>query len=184
MVRSFKYATAAATVLVVALTIVAGALASPSGGRTITLKDKCDPTTFNAVVGPGTCVGSGDVTFSDFVQQLTASQMAGAWRFAPDHTTIDAGTPLTVINAGGETHTFTMVANFGPGFVPFLNALVFPGESQTPIPEFTAPLPAATLASFMPAGSPARTLNLAPGTYMFECGIHPWMRTTVTVEND
>jgi plastocyanin len=131
---------------------------------------------------PGTCVGSGAVTFGGFVQQLTVSQKAGAWRFSPAHTTIRAWTPLTVINAGGETHTFTMVAAFGPGFVPFLNALVFPGQSQVPIPEFTTPFPAATLASFVPAGAPALTINLAPGTYLFECGIHPWMRTTVTVE--
>jgi plastocyanin len=181
MTRFARSAGAAAIALAAALLFATAALAAPSAGRTILVKDKCDPATFNAVLGPGGCVGDGEVTFGDFVKQLTASQQAGAWRFAPAQATIDAGTPLAVSNTGGETHTFTMVAAFGPGFVPFLNDLVF-GLGATPIPEFIAPFPPATLASFMPAGS-TRTLNLAPGTYMFECGIHPWMKTTVTVKS-
>ena len=29
----------------------------------VRMKDKCDPTTFNAAAGPGTCVGDGNITF-------------------------------------------------------------------------------------------------------------------------
>jgi plastocyanin len=123
------------------------------------------------------------VTFDKFARRLNPQDGGhNAWRFSRHDVTLGPGQTLTAINTGGETHTFTMVAAFGPGFVPFLNALVFPGQSQVPIPEFTMPFPAATLASFVPAGAPALTINLAPGTYLFECGIHPWMRTTVTVE--
>jgi plastocyanin len=177
MTRFASSTGAAAIALAAALLFAAAALAAPPSGRTILIKDKCDPATF-----PVPCVGDGEVTFGDFVQQLTASQQAGGWRFAPAQATIRAGTPLEVSNTGGEEHTFTMVAAFGPGFVPFLNNLVF-GPGATPIPEFTAPFPTATVASFIPAGA-TQTLNLAPGTYMFECGIHPWMKTTVTVESN
>src|SRR5262249_22586510 len=85
--------------LTVALLFTTGALSAPPSGRTILVKDKCDPATF-----PVPCVGDGDVTFGDFVNQLTASQQAGGWRFAPAQATIEAGTPLTVTNTGGEEH--------------------------------------------------------------------------------
>jgi plastocyanin len=178
MKRPARNALAAAIALITALVLVAGATAAREG-RTIKIMDKCDPATFNAAVGPGTCVGDGDVTFADFVNQVTKSRKAGAWRFAPDHTSLEAGSALTAINSGGETHTFTMVAEFGPGFVPFLNDLVF-GPGSTPIPEFNPPNPATAM--FLPPGAMA-TLHLARGTYKFQCGIHPWMRTTVTVED-
>jgi hypothetical protein len=42
---------------------------------------------------------------------------------------------LVAVNKGGETHTFTRVAEYGGGIVPFLNDL-----AQTPIvaPECSA----------------------------------------------
>jgi len=170
-----RYGGAAGIALTVALLFTTGALSAPPSGRTILIKDKCDPATF-----PVPCVGDGDVTFGDFVNQLTASQQAGGWRFAPGQATIEAGTPLTVTNTGGEDHTFTMVAAFGPGFIPFLNNLVF-GPGATPIPEFIMPFPPATAASFIAPGA-TQTITLPPGTYRFECGIHPWMQTTITVK--
>ena len=39
---------------------------SPSE-RLVSMQDACDPTTFNAVVGPGTCVRSGGVRFDDCI---------------------------------------------------------------------------------------------------------------------
>jgi hypothetical protein len=40
--------------------------------KTITIRDACDPTSFNAVVGPGTCISGhhGNTLFSDFVGEL------------------------------------------------------------------------------------------------------------------
>jgi hypothetical protein len=35
------------------------------------------PATFNAALGPGTCVGDGDVTFAEF--RRTADQSEGVW---------------------------------------------------------------------------------------------------------
>ena len=176
MIRFLKYGTAAAVALTATFALASAALAAPEA-RTVLIKDKCDTATFDAAVGPGACTRGEGVAFGTFVSQLTASRQAGGWRFAPGQLSIPSGTDLTVINTGGETHTFTTVANFGPGFVPFLNVLVF-GPGATAIPEFNPVNPAT--ARFMPPGA-TRTLSIAPGTYKFECGIHPWMQTTVTV---
>ena len=38
-----------------------------SSSRQVEIRDDCEPATFNAVVGPGTCVKDGGTTFSEFV---------------------------------------------------------------------------------------------------------------------
>jgi hypothetical protein len=79
------------------------------------------------------------------------------------------GQQISAINNGGEFHTFTEVANFGAGIVPDLNAALPPG---TP--------PAAPVGDFngIGAGETLELDALATGTHLFECLIHPWMRTT------
>ena len=44
---------------------------SSSDSLLVRMRDKCDPLTFNFAIGPGTCVGNGNVTFSDFIAELT-----------------------------------------------------------------------------------------------------------------
>jgi hypothetical protein len=88
----------------------------------VRMKDKCDPTTFNAAAGPGTCVGDGNITFAQFIKELTSAKKVGVWHFDPAAGTVDEGTVLALENRGGETHTFTKVENFGGGFVAPLNA--------------------------------------------------------------
>lgn len=171
MTRFLRYGTAAALVLAAAFVVASAAFAAPET-RTVLIEDKCDTATFDAVVGAGTCVRGEGVAFDTFVTQLTASRQAGGWRFAPGQLSLSPDTTLTVVNTGGETHTFTSVPMFGPGFVPFLNLLVF-GVAGPPVAAFPG-------STFIGPGQ-TRTLTLAPGTYMFECGIHPWMQTTVTV---
>src|SRR5215213_5395704 len=73
----------------------------------VKVKDDCDPATFNAVLGAGSCVGNGDTTFQEVVQQLGTLNEAPKWRFSPRHTHIDAGEVLVARNVGGEFHTFT-----------------------------------------------------------------------------
>ena len=82
----------------------------------VRMLDKCDPATFNATIGPGTCVGNGTITFEHFIKEVTAAHKAGVWNFNPADGTVDPGTALSLENRGGETHTFTKVANFGGGF--------------------------------------------------------------------
>ena len=104
--------------------------------KTITMRDACDPDTFNAVVGDGTCIPGqhGNTLFTDFVGELTTDQIAGAWRFNPLLNTTEgnfrlarldlrSGDQTTIQNAGGETHTFTRVQNFGGESKVRLNAL-------------------------------------------------------------
>jgi hypothetical protein len=79
------------------------------------------------------------------------------------------GQHISLINSGGEFHTFTEVASFGTGIVPDLNAALPPG---TP--------PAVQVGAFngIGAGQTIELDALSTGTYLFLCLIHPWMRTT------
>lgn len=146
--------------------------------KTVRMADDCDPATFNAVLGAGTCVGDGKTTIDEFVQQLTSKQDAPKWRNKPRTLTAHAGDRLEVRNIGGEAHSFTEVAQFGGGCVPELNALL---GGLTPVAECATP---AWLGTIVPAGQSEAVADLDPGTHRFECLIHPWMRTTVTVKGD
>lgn len=165
--------------LLLTLALVVMASSSPQDFR---LRDDCEPASFNAVIGPGTCIGNGDTSFADFIAQLTKDQVAGAWRISPDDTGLHPGQPTTIVNRGGETHTFTKVANFGGGFVPILNSL-----SGNPVPAPECVNFPAVLSTFHPAGSSAPgpvagTADLPSGQTKFQCCIHPWMRTVVAVK--
>lgn len=155
---------------------VAGASAA-SATRQVQALDDCDAATFNAALGPGTCVKNGGTTFSEFIAQLLAQGRAPAWRFAPGNLKLDAGGRLTADNRGGEVHTFTEVANFGGGCIQALNDLL----GLTPVPECAGFPGGAFAATAIPPGGTVTTKPLTPGTHRFECLIHPWMRTTATV---
>jgi hypothetical protein len=53
------------------LTVGAGAF---QGEKKFRLLDDCEPTTFNAVLGDGACVGNGHTTFAEFIEELEATQ--------------------------------------------------------------------------------------------------------------
>src|SRR5260370_26951855 len=95
----------------------------------IRIPGPCDPATFNAAIGPGTCVGNGEITFAHFITELTAAQKVGSWHFDPAAGTVAPGTVLSLENPAGETHTFTKVKEFGGGVIAPLNAL-----SGNPVP--------------------------------------------------
>jgi len=155
---------------------------SGGGGETkrVRLIDDCDPATFNATFGPGTCVGDGETTVEDFIAQLIdngfeANESADDWEFKPADFRIDGGDRIRAVNRGGEFHTFSEVAKFGGGCVDQLNAIL----GLTPVPECDDPdvFPTTGVA-------PGGTLDvhgLAPGTHNFECLIHPWMQSVVEV---
>jgi plastocyanin len=148
--------------------------ASAAGTQRIDLRDDCDPTTFSQALGPGACVGNGKTTFTEFINRLTKDHSVGAWRNNPDHLSVDKGTSLQVVNRGGETHTFTCVTQFGGGIVDLLNQL---SGNTTP-----AVLCPGQDPHVLPSGASFSKSNLTPGDYKFQCLIHPWMRTTVTVK--
>ncbi|HEV8565318.1 MAG TPA: hypothetical protein VGR41_10410 [Actinomycetota bacterium] len=153
-------------------------LGAPSATRHVLVTDDCDPATFNAVLGPGSCVKDGDTTFDEFIGQLITLGTAPAWRFIPGQLRLAAGGTLIANNRGGEGHTYSEVANFGGGCIPELNDIL----GLTPVPE-CAGFPGGVFgATFVPAGSRLTTTGLAPGTHLFECLIHPWMRNVVNVK--
>lgn len=167
--------------LALSLALPLSGLASDT--QVVQLRDDCDPASFNAVLGPGACVGSGTTTFSAFIAELQEDRVASDWAFDPDQVTVHVGESLIVQNTGGETHTFTKVTSFGGGLVPPLNVL-----SGNLVPAVPAP-GVNVFATFVPAGGTTTVSSssggiLTPGQNLFECFIHPWMRAVVTVETD
>ena len=77
-----RLATVAGLVALLVLAPTVGASAA-STTRQVQVLDDCDPATFNAAIGPGTCVKDGGTTFQEFIAQLLAQDRAPAWRFAP-----------------------------------------------------------------------------------------------------
>jgi hypothetical protein len=171
-----RLATLAGIVALLLLVPATGASAA-SATRQVQALDDCDPATFNAALGPGTCVKDGTTTFSEFVGQLLAQGRAPAWRFAPGQLKPDAGGALQANNRGGEDHTFTQVATFGGGCIQDLNDLL----GLTPVPECAGFPGGAFGATLVPPGGTVTTAPLSPGVHRYQCLIHPWMRTTATV---
>jgi plastocyanin len=157
--------------------VLATGSSAVSSSRQVVMRDDCDPATFNAAIGPGTCVKEGGTTFSEFIGQLLSQGRAPAWRFAPGQLSLAAGGTLEAPNKGGEDHTFTEVANFGGGCIQALNDLL----GLTPVPECAGFPGGAFAATLVSAGGTLTTEPLAPGIHRFECLIHPWMRATVEV---
>jgi hypothetical protein len=101
--------------------------------------DECDPQTFNPTLGEEGTGSCHNVTlyglhlgFETPLDTLVGEANSGTpdpgWDFEPDQLTIQKGTTLSVVDQGGEPHTFTEVAHFGGGFVPALNH----GEDTVP----------------------------------------------------
>jgi len=142
---------------------------SQSHERQVIMNDACDPETFNAVLGPNSCVGHGGVTFDNFIAQLTRMERVPSWFFAPPNATARVGDEFVVFNRGGETHTFTEVDEFGGGIVPSLNALM---HLSTVAPECRNLDPE----DFVRAGGTYREDISEAGLEKYQCCIHPWMR--------
>jgi plastocyanin len=146
--------------------------------------DECDPATFNAVVGPDFCknvalafVAPFATTLADLFAKAAAGAPDPSWDFEPDSLRIRQGTPLIVVNQGGEPHTFTPVANFGGGFIGGLNG------GQAAVPECAAGFKDVAVArTRILQGSQLQVAGLTKGEHHFQCCIHPWMRVTVKVD--
>ena len=135
----------------------------------IVMLDECDPDSFDAVIGPGTCVRNGGLSFDTFIALLQKHAQVPSWRFSPNTIHVPRELTLAILNKGGEAHTFTEVEEFGGGIIEDLNVL-----SGTPIP---APeCLALTDTDFIPAGGQT-SHTFEPGeTDKYQCCIHPWMR--------
>jgi plastocyanin len=154
--------------------------ASPATPVQIVALDECDPTTFNAKIGPDFCKNvalGASTTFDELFAKAANGTPDPNWDFEPDVLKIRKGTPIIVTDQGGEPHTFTEVKEFGGGFIPDLNG----GEE-------TAPECAGGFSNLDVAktrilqGSQLQVTGLSKGKHHFECCIHPWMRVTVEVK--
>jgi hypothetical protein len=154
---------------------IAATLTADENVQVVQVRDDCDPATFNAGPpdGPGLghiCDGDGGTAFGAFIAELQATRVAEKWRFNPNR----MSEPRNIVahNRGGETHSFTKVANFGGGQVDVLNAL---SGNPVPAPECFQPSVGAT---FVGPGQDLKVDGVAGGD-KYQCCIHPWMRTTV-----
>jgi hypothetical protein len=164
----------------------------------ISNRDFCDPATFNADppagIGPGTCLRDDDVsvngseTLAGFQAELGQEKSAGAWRINPDRVETEGSLNLTLVNRGGETHTFTRVAQFGGGFVPALNAA---SGNPVPRPECAqvvdgqlVPQPPSANNIFLEHGETEPGPRIVEDEHArFQCCIHPWMRVEFNAEH-
>jgi plastocyanin len=155
---------------------------SPSVAQVVAL-DECDPATFNApgAGGPDFCRNVALGASTKFADLFAAAQKGNPdpnWDFEPDSLTIKKGTTLSVVDQGGEPHTFTEVAKFGGGFISGLNA---PGEDT--VPECAGGFSRVEVArTRILQGSQVQLTGLSKGEHLFQCCIHPWMRTKVDVK--
>lgn len=171
--------------------ISASAQRDKTSQANIDVRDYCDPDSFNASIGPGTCVrdtSTGAITFAGFVAELTTDHSVGAWRFAPQQIRVSEGADLEIHNLGGETHTFTAVKRFGGGFVDFLNG---PAGDPIPAPECAqvvngalVPQPPSDQNVFLVPGANASVHVQHGSTARYQCCIHPWMRLTITPKDE
>ena len=103
------------------------------------------------------------------------------WDFEPDTLKVKQGTVLSVVDQGGEPHTFTEVKQFGGGFIGPLN------NGQAAVPECAAgfdgtPAGVAVAKTRILQGSTSLVTGLSKGKHYFQCCIHPWMHFTVEVQ--
>ena len=61
---------------IIAVLSLSGGVGAVQGDKKIRLLDDCEPTSFNAVLGDGACVGNGHTTFDEFIAELSATQDA------------------------------------------------------------------------------------------------------------
>ncbi len=142
--------------------------------------DECDPATFNTALGPDFCknIALGySTTLADLLAEAAAGTPNPNWDFEPDALKIKEGTIVSIVDQGGEPHTFTEVANFGGGFIPPLNG------GQATVPECAGGFSRVAVAKTrLLQGSTLQITGLSKGTHNFQCCIHPWMRMSVEVK--
>jgi hypothetical protein len=155
------------------------ALEQASNGHTqIHPEDDCDPATFGALCRAGF---NGGTTLDEFRAQFAAAFRVAGWEYGGGQIRVNLGSSFRVDNQGGETHSFTIVKNFGGGRVAPLN-----NPNEAVAPECLAAQSATNVDIASRAGITVATgANGAiktRGTFRVQCCIHPWMRTTAQIQ--
>ena len=90
---------------------------SPSLAQVVAL-DECDPTTFNATLGPDFCKNVAlaalgyATTLSDLFLKAGEGKPDPGWDFEPDTVTMKEGATLSVVDEGGEPLSFAVRGMF------------------------------------------------------------------------
>ena len=184
-----------------ALTLLAGGMmlagatraiahSGPNFAQVVAL-DECDPDSFNKKVelgglgegGTGFCHNVALAAFGyattlpDLVMKAQSGTPDPGWDFEPDQVTIRTDTLLSVVDQGGEPHTFTEVAQYGGGFIDLLN------HGEATVPECAGGFSNVAVAKTrIVQGSHLDITGLSKGKHLFQCCIHPWMRMEVDVK--
>ena len=107
----------AAGLTLAALTLAPLSADASEWGNEVRMEDRCEPVSFNAVLGDGACVGNGTTTIDEFFEELNPVDFGDDhWRFQVSGSSIKRGESIQVINKGGEARSFTEVAAFGGGW--------------------------------------------------------------------
>jgi plastocyanin len=168
--------------LVISCVVLAAAIQpdAPTRIAQVVALDECDPTTFNTAIGPDFCKNialGASTTLQDLFTEAAEGRPDKNWDFEPDSLSVKEGTVLSVVDQGGEPHTFTEVKQFGGGFIGGLN------DNQTPVPECVNGFGDVAVArTRILQGSTSLVTGLSKGTHYFQCCIHPWMRFKVEVK--
>jgi plastocyanin len=173
--------------LVICCLVFAGAIAAPGpppGVSQVVALDECDPASFNTALGTDFCknIALGfSTTLPTLLAEAATPNPDPKWDFEPDALKVEEGTVLSVVDQGGEPHTFTEVKQFGGGFIGPLN------NGQAAAPECAAgfdgtPAGIAVAKTRILQGSTSLVTGLSKGTHYFQCCIHPWMHFTVEVQ--
>jgi plastocyanin len=179
------HATPIASLFVALLTFTlvpsARAQERPQSVLQVVALDECDPVSFDNALGPDFCKNitlGASTTISDLFAGAEAGTPDPGWDFEPDSAKVREGTIISVVDQGGEPHTFTKVAKFGGGFIAPLNA---PGEET--VPECVGGFKNVAVArTRILQGSQTQITILSKGEHLFQCCIHPWMRFKVDVK--
>jgi hypothetical protein len=151
---------------------------SEAGFAQVVALDECDRATFDASTGAGPSffkdLAPGvSTTLSDLFAKAAAGTPHPNWDLGLDNLTIKQGHIVSVVDQGGELHTFTEVKQFGGGFIPILNDPV--KASCTTSPPVTVPR------TGILQGSHLDVICLSKGNHLFQCCFDPCMRIEVDV---
>jgi hypothetical protein len=149
---------------------------SPRLAQVVAL-DECDPTTFNATLGPDFCHNvtlGAFTTLNDLFAKAVAGTPDAGWDCEPE---ISQDQGRNQFKRSGRASHIHEVAHFGGGFIPGLNS---PGEDA--VPECAGGFSNVAVArTRILQGSTVPIKDLSKGKHLFQCYIHPWMRVKVEV---
>jgi plastocyanin len=176
-VHTLKKVLIALALVLVAMPLLNGtASAREPHQRVVELRDACDKVSWETEF-PGLCAkATGSVSLPEFRAAL-ADGGSGAWWIRQREITLDAGDSIAATNAGGIIHTFTEVQAFGKGCIDEWNKAVT--ETLDNCNGFST-----FGATLVPQGTTNQAQALSVGVHRFQCLVHPWMRTVVTVRGD